>query len=1177
MCNRKAKQNSQSAPPLFQILIALFAFMGMATTTLVGQSTQGNILGSVADANGAFVSNAAVTVTSLEEGVSQSTTSDQTGSYQIINLKPGHYKLVVKAEGFDQTVINNLNLTARQQMRVNVSLKVGSVQSQVTVSADAAGVITTETASITAAFSATDVQSLPANYRASSTGTSPLKMIQTLPGVQADTASNDGSTPKFSIQGGLPFQAEVSVDGVTTQSTTGNSPLANAFPSGESIQEMRVDGVLNNAEFGQPGEVTTISKSGSNAFHGSAFWYHQNQAFNAVPYGATTKPHLVGNDYGASAGGPVRIPHLYNGKDKSFFFGTFEGFRNPRSTPKQYVVPSTLMKKGVFNFLPANSLKNPYTGGTYANNTVPLNSVSEKFMQFFPDPNQTDPSVYKNDGTPNYIVNKDAAYISNQFDVRGDQYLGSKGLVFGRFTWKNIDVNNPQTLLVPTSKNQTQDRMLILAFNYNFTPKIINEFRFGFTLDTAGNKNSFDGPGFIKTTGLEGLQNLFFNGISEVGFNTLTSLDADRLTSVTKSRTYQFGDHVSFVLGHHNLKVGTDVRKIEAITPLGFFGADNYGTFDFSSAAFTGHEFADFLIGTPNNTQYDQVAADNDGKTMHYHFYGQDEWKATPNLTVSYGLRYEFHPAYNDPTGNIGNFDPSVAKSGRVVYPDGKANLLSTDYLSSFNACGVGQSTGVAAQNGAACTPVLSNSQAGLPSGLKTVPKLRFLPRLGFAYRPFGNDKTAIRGGFGIYNITLLGGNFYSLTGTLQAYTVQYNNTQTTSGPAFAWPKISAGSGLNSNAASYGSAYFGTANDVTWKDPYSEQWSLSVDRDLSHGYGARVSYIGMVTRQLVWAPNLNDLPYSKTTSAYAQPLSARPFPNWGVINTRSTGANSSYNALQLDLSRRLSNGLQFNTDYTYAKSLADNQGPNSTSFAGETGGARASYNFDRAVDYGNMYGTRRHRWISTMIWDLPVGRGKAYGNKMSRWADLLVGGWRMSNIFLLQSGPYLTAYFPSGQGDPSGTGSGLSSGKYGSLPGRSQHVDQVGSAKPSNQNRNNWINVASFRCPGDSSWVPGTACHTGGDPSKGYLAPIGRFGNSKVGAIVGPGTLNLSTGLSKTFSLTERVRLQAEGTFTNILNHTNLSDPALDVSKANFGKITTARGSDFGGNRNGQVSMRLMF
>jgi hypothetical protein len=1140
------------------------------------QSTQGTILGTVKDKGQAVVPNAEVKLTSTETGTTKTAKTDSAGNYQFPSLNAGAYTIEITAQGFASQKVQNLRLTARQELRADAALDLGTVAQETSVNASDVGAIQTESPSIDATLSATAVRDLPANYRASSNGTSPLTMIQSLPGVQGD--SNGTS---FSIQGGLPFQTEVTVDGITTRSATGgNSPIQNAFPSGDSIAEMRVDGVMNNAEFGQPGEVTSTTKSGTNQLHGSAFWYHQDASLNAKAYAALSKAKLVTNDYGGTLGGPVVIPKLYNGHDKTFFFGTFEGYRNPRTTSVQYYVPTAAMKKGDFTRVQGvSALRNPYTGGTYPLNAVPINAVAAKFLSFFPDPNIGDTSTYV-PGQYNYSTNKDTSLSSDQFDIRGDQYFGQKAMVFARFSYKNHNPNAAQNLNVPSSVNSEKDRIFLIAGNYNFTPSLINEFRYGFTFSTQGNTNPFDGKTFTQNSGLQGLQNLFYNGLPELDFSYLTPLNADRLTSIQQSRTHVFTDNLTWVKGRHTMKFGLDIRRIEALTPLGFNGADNYGTFDYSSANFTGNEFADFLIGTPNTTFYDVVQSDNDGRAKHYHFYAQDQWRVSDSLTLSYGIRYEYHPAYHDPSGNIGNFDPSVAKSGRVIYPTGKGALVSTDYLASFNSCGLGQASGVPAQNGAACTPTVDNTQAGLPDGLRTAVKLRFAPRFGFAYRPFGSNKTVIRGGYGLYNITLLGSNFYSLTGTLQSNTTQYANTQTASGPSYTWPAIYAGAGTSSNAVSnYGQAYFGTANDIHWNDPYSHQFSLSVDRDLGKGYGLRVSYIGMTTKHLVWAPNLNDLPYSKTTSAYNQPLSARPFPNWGVINTRSTGADSNYQSGQVNFHRASSNGLMVDSTYTLAKNLANNMGPGNIGFAGESGGSRASYGQDPNVDFGQAYGTRRHRWNTTLVYGLPVGRGKQFGGHMNRFTDLLVGGWQLSSIFVMETGPFLSPYFSSGQGDPSGTGSGLSSSAVGAAyPGRSQKVDRVVgvSVVPTQRGASKWFNSAAFTCPGNPNWVTGSTCTTGrgrsGDP-----APIGRFGNAQNGSVVGPGLVNLSTGLSKQFAITERVSLRAEGTFTNVLNHTNLGDPVMNIASTTFGQITKTTGVDFGGPRTGQVSVRLQF
>jgi hypothetical protein len=1160
------------------------------------QTIQGTVLGTVKDNTGGAVPGARVVLHNDDDGTERTLTSSGSGEYEFDDAKAGHYSLSVSRDGFETWTVHQLLLTARQELRVDPALAVGSVQQEVNVDAESVSDIETDTASVSAAYNNADVQGLPVNTRASATGTSALNIVGTLPGVQADHNS-------FSLQGALPFQTQVSVDGVTVQSANGNSPIADAFPSSESFGEIRADGVLNNAEFGQPGEITVITKGGSNTVHGSAFWYHQNAAFDAIPYTyptTTVKPKLVANTFGASFSGPVVLPHLYNGHNKTFIFGAYEGWRHPSQSTFEYKVPSTLMKQGDFsryNSAGFTGLRNPFTGATYGTHLPAVNGSAQKLLSLYPDPNVGDPAAYDDNGVANYVVNKDTSGSSDQFDIRADQYLGSnqKFLLWGRFTWKNFPTSTAEPLLVPSAENNSNSRVLKVSANYSLTPTLINEFSFGFTRYTSGVSNSFDGTAFTQGLGLNGLQNLFYNGIPELDFNNLSSLTADRLSSLTQSFTYDYFDNLTWTKGRHGMRFGLDIQTVEAVTPLGFNGSDNYGTFQFntknSAGLFTGVDFADFELGLPYQTFYDVVQADNDGKSTFYAFYGQDQWRVSDRLTLNYGLRYELQPGYYDVHGDIGNFDPSYAKTGASIYPDGKQSLLAQNFLLSANACTpFGTSGGGATVNGAGCMPVLSNSEAGYPSGLKHYPKTRFMPRVSFAYRPFSDDKTVVSAGFGMYTITLLGGNFYSLTGTLQAQTTQYTNTYdpTTNTVGYQWPSIFAGSGNGGGCATcYGQDYFGTANSTNWKQPYTEQWALNVERSLGNRYVGRVSYIGSETHQLVWAPDENTLPFSSTVSAANQPLSARLFPNWGRINTRATGANESYHSAQVELSRNFAKGLSFHTTYTFAKALADNEGPaNNSGFAGETGGARATSVLARYVDYGNVYGTRRNRWDSTMVWALPVGRGKAFGTNMPRVADLLVGGWQLSNIFVWQSGPFESAYFPSGQGDPSGTGSGLNSSNTGFDPGhRNQPADYVAGAsvKPSGRNRLGWVNTAAFTCPGYPGWTPGTACTTGSGTGPVPL-PIGRFGNAAVGSVVGPGLLDLSSGLAKTFAVTEKVRLRVEGTFTNVLNHTNLGDPNMNIASPSFGLISntigasTATGSiTEGGARTGQVSARLDF
>ncbi len=1179
-----------------KILFLLFLYGGGLTAS--GQSTLGSINGVVRDPSGALVPNATVLLHREQSNTDRAVTTGSDGQYTAINLQPGTYTVRTQAAGFTPNKAEHVNLDARQQLEYDVTLTIGGTDT-VTVNASDAGTINTDNASIAASLSPEAVLDLPANYRGAGS-TSPLNVIQTLPGVQPDTASyppapstHPAPSLKFSLQGGLPSQTEVTVDGISAQNQTSNNIQGDAFPSAAAISEIRVDGVNNNAEYGQPGEITTITKSGTNTLHGSVYEYLQNQFLDATPYGTNraNKPHKVANDFGASLGGPVVIPHLFNGRDKTFFFGDYEGLRYPQSNVLQAKVPTVLMKQGNFS-QETNALTNPFTGGTYPGQVVPVNASSAQFLQFYPDPspqfaNESLTQAIAGTGY-NYLSTRRDDINSNQFDVRGDQNFGQRAFTFVRYTQKDINQVQPADLTLPNSTAYARYRILASSFNYNFSAHVVNEFRFGFTLEDDGNSNPFNGAAFTTSTGLNGITPAFFNGLPHVGFDSSLNPIGERLGFDEQSRIFQYVDNVTLQRGRHEVRIGTDIRHLLAHTEAGGSTPSiNYGNFFFSNgtSSATGQEFADFLVGVPYQSSTDNITQDNNGTANAYAFYVQDNWKTTPNLNLTFGLRYELHPAFAATNGLTGNFDPSVPLSGRLIYPAGYASTLSVEELANVNACitpGVNNPYATsAAVNGAPCTPVLSNVQAGLPAGLRTDPKLRFEPRLGFAYRPFGNERTAIRGGAGYYNITTTGALFYATTQTLQSNFQTFTNTYSAKGPAFSFPNIQPGG--NTFTPNYGSVYFYSAIDTNWHDPYSLQTNLSVHHDFGHNIGGRVSYIGLQTWHLVWQPNFNQLPKSTTTIATNQPRTADPFPNFYAITDRNTAAVANYQSVQGELSHRLTRGLSFDSTYTYAKNLADNQGTfgsgagqfgnGSGSFVDEQGGYNPTDSFNRHQDYGNVSATRRHRWLSTAIWQLPVGRGKAFGGGMNRAADLAVGGWQLSNIFLLQSGTFLTATLPNYDIDPSGTGSGP-------IGGAAQRPDRVANGNSKAHNRNQWFNNNAFACPGQvgyASLAPTVA--TGQTPCNVGVgsAPIGRFGTESTGDLTGPGTVSLSSGLSKSFALVEGIRLRAEGTFTNVLNHTNLADPVTDISQSNFGQITQSRGSDFGGNRTGQLSLSLEF
>ena len=1172
----------------FPFLLLIVCLL-LNTISSSAQSVKSSILGTVKDQGGAVILGAQVVVTNSDTGISVNYATDADGNFQASELSAGRYEVKVTKPGFQSKSISDLALAARQQLRVDVILAVGATQQEITVDAGAAGAIETETPAIASTLDTQSVMSLPVNTRASGS-TSPLNMVQALPGVQSDNGLN------FSVQGAQPFQTETSVDGISTQNATSNSPLADAFPSSESIAEVRADGVSNSAEFGQPGEITTISKSGTNHLHGSLFWYHQNRAFDAVGYGTPVdpvtgkveRPQKIGNDFGASAGGPVVIPHVYNGHNKTFFFGTFEGFRFPKQSTIQNLVPTQAMVNGDFSHEipfdptdPSTMLLNFNTGQPYMGNIIDsINASAKPFLSLLPSPNvghyQTVTEAEHGLGY-NYTDNRDSSYHSNQFDARLDHQFNQKLQAFARYTFKDVSSLSPQDLLLPSITDFDNFRILASSVTYAITPNLFDEFRFGFTNERNGLRNEINGGPYTSAAKFQDVAAHYpLNGMTGLFFSSLSTIAAGGMDNTSQSHLFEYTDNLTWAKGAHTMKYGADVRSMQAITTLGAYGLKNIEVFAFTGL-FTGAllpgeqkgqaQFADLLAGIPSYTAYYGLVPENDARTTYDGLYAQDQWRVRPNLTLSYGLRYEYHPPYHDDKGSIGNFDPSISTTGAVIYPAGHQNNLDPNLIAAFDGCGYGPAN----TDDAKCTPVLSSSEAHLPASLRRAQKDRFLPRVGLAWRPFNDDKTAVRAGIGVYQTTLMGKAFFALTNSLQGANFNfYNNVDPDSGaPLYQWPQTSPGSGTIDPI--YGSAAFNTANSINQNDPYSMQWNLSVDRELPANFGARISYIAMKTDQLLRSVNLNDMSFSTSTPAESRDHKERPFPNWGTVNANLPGAQANYHSMQVEVDHHMQHGLTLQSTYTLAKNLADNQGARATSFAGEDGysGGGATYRDNRRLDYGDVNGTRRDRWMTTGVYELPFGRGRLLGSHANRLADSVIGGWQLSSIFLWQTGPYLTAYIPSNMADPSGTGSGV-------LWGRDQRPDVVGKINPAHRSRSQWVNPQAFACPSNTGYTEssyaGNTCSAGVDST-----PIGRFGNEHVGSVVGPGTVNLSGGLSKRFEISENVHLRAEGTFTNVLNHTNLNDPQLDATQGNFGKITSARGSDFGGNRTGQVSMRLEF
>jgi hypothetical protein len=930
---------------------------------------------------------------------------------------------------------------------------------------------------------------------------------------------------------------DFTLDGVSTINVRNNGANQNMYPSSELLSEFRVSSVNNNAEFAQVGDVTVTTKSGSNEFHGSLFEYFQNAALDATTYGATEKQAKVWNTFGGSLGGPVVIPKLYTGKNKTFFFADYEGNRHPGSTLEQYSVPTAAMRAGDLTDLPGGSAVDPQTGAPFPNNQIPANrisSVSSKVLsQVYPLPNFDSGSTFNN-----YHTLIPTPITTNGYDIRIDHYITPTQQIFGRWSWKTVDSSQVETLLPSRTVNET-DQNLILSYNYSIKPALVNEFRFGLSRWLLNQNFPINGVKADESLGLTGLD---LNNHPEAGaypgfnFNDGTGFTAVGQGKVgnTFSRTYQFTDNLSWTKGRHSMKFGADVRFLQYQDVLNFVGSDDFGSFTFNQGAFSGNAFADFLLGLPSMNVVATTGPNLDQRSHHYGVYAQDEFRVIEKLTINFGLRWEFDPPFDETHGNITNFD---TRTGNVIVPD-QTLPAAASFLYLIN----GPCPGTVST--LPCSNIVSASSVGLPKGLHQYYYKDFDPRVSIAWRPFGN-KTVFRAGFGIFTMTSLGQLAWTDTGIhttdLRFYT---NFVGPGIPPAFQFPQATPPNG-GLTPDQIGGEVFLAGVQTKFRDPQSAQWNATIERELPSGFALRVSYIGMNSYRLTNMVDVNQVP----SSPHGFNPSLMPYQNWSEVGIRENLGFANYQALSTELNHRFSKGLFLQASYNFAKNLSDANSDVPGGLPSEVGDATVlADRFNLANNRGNDYATRRHRVLISGMYQLPFGKNRAFLAHSGRVVDSILGGWQISTVTLFETGPWQTP-----QTSPTQDQSGMN------ILGRGAQLrpDRIGNGSVSNPGPNEWFDINAF--------VP---------------TPIGagRIGNAGVGILEGPGTVAVAGGLSKSFLILEHVRMRFEATFTNLLNHPNFAPPATDISSPDtFGRTSSVQTAENGGNRTGQLALRLEF
>ena len=1133
----------------------------------VGQSTFGDILGVVKDPSQGTVLAAQVVLTRVEDKSERSATTDADGAFHFVNLRPGHYDLLITALGFAEFKISSAQLDARQTLRFDVALKLASAAQTIEVGSDSGPVINTENATIGDSKSFQQITSLPVNYRG--TTTSPLAMLATVPGAQQDANGN------VSVGGGLPSQVQYSVDGSSTVNIRQNGALGNMNPSSELIGEFKVTQFNNNAEFAQLGDVTISTKSGTEQFHGSLFEYTQNSAFDAAVWGSningqTIKPHKVFHTFGGSLGGPLEIPKLTRGKPKTFFFADYEGNRKRYSGPLFLFVPTAAMRTGDFSALSAQ-LMDPFTGKPYPGNRIPsgsqctssqdcINPVAANLLNnYLPAPNIQNGAA--NFGvTANYLQQTPTPSNTNGYDVRIDRTITAKQSLFVRWSWKRLSSQsltdsflNTVNNFLPPDSDLENNKNLIISHNYAISDHLVNEARFGLSYYQLQVSFPIQGRAAISTLGLQGLDTSdhpitsafpTFNFSDDIG--NYSPIGRDK-AGTTKSETIQFADNLTWIKGKHTMKFGADVRRVAYVDLESFGGSNDFGAFTFDQGIFTGNAFGNLLLGLPTKTYIAQSGPDVHAHAVQTGIYAQDEWRFNDRLTLTFGLRWQALPPFVSDLANLTAFD---VRNGGIIIPAG--NQPRAGFLESINTCVASADTtcgtatpadatmGCVPVNAALpCAPVEQASSVGLGPGLRQFYKKDFQPRLGFAYRPFGNSKTVIRGGLGIFTMTNQGQLSFNTTNIDVAVVRTTLNPGANGGPTYQFPSVRTPDNP-SLIAGTGDFYQNTLTD--YRDPQSAQWNLTVERELFRDFTLRESYVGMNSYRMSQTVDLNQVQPS-TISPNPNP---KPYPNWGRILSTNNAGHVNYQGLQSELNIRSRAGLTMQASHVWAKNLGNVGGDAPTSFNPEIiYGTPVANRFDLAVNRGNVAQTRRHRLLVSAAYDLPAGRNRRFLDHMNYFSEALFGGWSVSTVSLWETGPYLTPTTSSSY-DPGNLNL--------SYRGAFQRPDCAGNGGIANAETGSMFNINAFN-----------------------PIPSGPVGDCGVGILEGPGTTTIAAGLSKNFHITERLRLRFEGTFTNLLNHPNFAPPPTNVTASSFGQVQSVQTSENSGNRTGQLSLRLDF
>ncbi len=987
MLDRDSLHTQSFRSPLTAALALLITLL---SGTALRAQTQGEITGEVVDESGSVVAGVAVRVTNKQTNVSRDVATNAAGVYSVPALMPGMYTVRTEARGFQSSVRSGIQLQVQQVARVDFRLRVGQVTESIEVSA-APALLTTENATVGTVIDNKRIVELPLN------GRNYLQLVALSPNVSFGFAPliqgvsrQGGDRPQWSISvaGQRSEFNNYTLDGVSNTNVNFNTYVF--APSIDAIQEFKVQTGVYPAEFGRvTSQVNVSTKAGTNAYHGTLFEFHRNENVDATSYAFTTarpvKEPFVRNQYGFTLGGPVLIPKLFNGRNRLFFLANYEALRDRKSLRRLADLPTSSLRSGDLSSLtasaydPVSRARQPdgsIAAQQFPGNLIPSsrqNGKARKLLEFLPLPNVAGAGLARN-----YQASESRLYDTDQLTARIDFAESPSSNWFGRFSWGSDEQVNPGTFPLHGQKVNSRAWQAVINNARVFSPTLVNEFRFGYSGLHNANAAYLAGVrdvvtelgGFAGVPAAEpesyGIPLAIITGFSVIG-------DDSNGPFVDHDHVFQWINNLSIVRGTHSIRLGAEIRRDRFNQAgnqfsRGSFTFTGVATADPSIASSPGIGLADYLLGYVDVSQAALGLANAQLRSTSQAWYFDDSWKVRPNLTLSLGLRYELTPPFYHKHDNMISADlpslfdptrrPTLIRPGSGDFHEGLPFR--------FN-------------------PAIQVARDGrLGRRLVKTDFNNFAPRFGIAFRP--SAKWTIRSGFGVYYVQDIGNYRFDMArnnaGRRQEITDRNFPNLTLDRPF----------GQLGATVIVGNPLV-LMNEYEGRNPYVLQYLLNVQRQLTDQTLLELGYMGNVGHKLEsWT--MANYPFPGPGNVQAR----RPFPEFGVFQLAGHGTNSVYNGFSLKLERRFTRGFTYLVSYTLSRSIDD--GSAIRAHIGDTDFPQNPY--DRTDRRGLSSFHQKHRAVTSVLWEVPIGSGKRLD--LRRAGNAILGAWQLGTILAARTG-----------------------------------------------------------------------------------------------------------------------------------------------------------------------------